>query len=165
MPALPEPKRGEEILIDTTIERDMFNDLAGSFNFTNPRQLLRLRNSYRFLKVMDSEEKYDREILMKILFWQEFLNNWPSIIRDQCEKTVTKKESLGKIEKHEAKQIVQGVQEDISRIIEMPVYEEIERFVRIVVLPHSEEGVLDTREEIEEWRKKREKGEAEGAAG
>ncbi len=145
-----EPKSVEEILKDTTIERDMFSDLAQRFNFTNPRQLLRLRNSYRFLKVMDSEEKYDREILMKILFWQEFLNNWPSIIRDQYEKSVKEQESLAKIEKPEAKQIVQGVQEDILKIIKMPMYGEIESFVRIVVLPHSGEGVLDTRGEIEE---------------
>ena len=140
-----EPKSVEEILKDTTIERDMFSDLAKRFNFTNPRQLLRLRNSYRFLKVMDSDEKYDREILMKILFWQEFLNNWPSNIKYQCEKSVTKQESLEKIEKPEAKQIVQKVQEDISKIIEMHMYEEIERFVNIVVLPHSEGRILDTR--------------------
>ena len=145
-----EPKSVEEVLKDTTVERDMFSDLARRFNFSNPRQLLRLRNSYRFLKVMDSDEKYDREILMKILFWEEFLNNLPSKIRDQCEKSVTKQGSFGKIEKHEAKQIVQDVQEDILKIIEMSMYEEIERFVRIVVLPHGEEGVLDTREEIEE---------------
>ncbi len=140
-----EPKSVEEILKDTTIERDMFSDLAQRFNFTNPRQLLRLRNSYRFLKVMDSDEKYDREILMKILFWQEFLNNWPSNIKYQCEKSVTKQESLEKIEKPEAKQIVQDVQEDISKIIEMHMYEEIERFVHIVVLPHSEGRILETR--------------------
>jgi len=82
---------------------------------------------------------------MKILFWQEFLNNWPSNIRYQCEKSVTNKDSLGKIEKPEAKQIVQDVREDILKIIEMPMYEEIERFVHIVVLPHSEGRILDTR--------------------
>ncbi len=140
-----EPKSVEEILKDTTIERDMFSNLAQRFNFTNPRQLLRLRNSYRFLKVMDSDEKYDREILMKILFWQEFLNNWPSNIKYQCEKSVTKQESLEKIEKPEAKQIVQDVREDILKIVEIPMYEEIERFVHIVVLPHSEGRILDTR--------------------
>ena len=144
-----EPKSVEEILKDTTIERDMFSDLAKRFNFTNPRQLLRLRNSYRFLKVMDSDEKYDREILMKILFWQDFLNNWPSNIRCQCEKSVTNKDSLGKIEKPEAKQIVQDVQEDMLKIIGMSIYEEMERFVHIVVLPHSEGRILGTREEIE----------------
>ena len=63
---------------------------------------------------------------------------------------MTKQESFGKIEKHEAKQIVQGVQEDILKMTKMPMYEEIERFVRIVVLPHSEEGILDTGEEIED---------------
>jgi hypothetical protein len=52
---------------------------------------------------------------------------------------------LEKIEKPEAKQIVQDVQEDISKIIEMHMYEEIERFVHIVVLPHSEGRILDTR--------------------
>jgi len=140
-----EPKSVEEVLKDSTIERDMFSNLAQRFNFTNPRQLLRLRNSYRFLKVMDSDEKYNREILMKILFWQEFLNNWPSNIKYQYEKSVTKQESLEKIEKPEAKQIVQDVQEDISKIIEMHMYEEIERFVHIVVLPHSEGRILDTR--------------------
>ena len=82
---------------------------------------------------------------MKILFWQEFLNNWPSIIRDQCKKSMTKKEYLGKIAEPEAKQIVQDVQEDMLKIIEMSMYEEIERFVHIVVLPHSEGRILDTR--------------------
>jgi len=134
---IEDPKSVEEILKDTTIERDMFSVLAQRFNFANPRQLLRLRNSYRFLKVIDSNEKYDKEILMKNLFWQEFLNNWTSIIRYQCEKSVTEQELLGKIEKPEAKQIVQDVREDILKIIEMPNYSEIERFVHIVVLPHS----------------------------
>jgi hypothetical protein len=83
---------------------------------------------------------------MKTLFWQEFLNNWTSTIRYQCEKSVTEQESL-KIEKREAKQIVQDVLGDIVKIMEMPMYKEIERFVRIVVLPHREGGILDTKEE------------------
>jgi len=132
-----EPKSMEEIIKDTTIERDMFFNLAEKYGFTNPRQLLRLRNSYRFLKVMDLEEKYDREILMKNIFWQEFLNNWTPTIRRQCEKSVADQESLGQIEKPQARQIVENVREEMLGIMEMPMYEEMKQFVRIVVLPHS----------------------------
>ncbi len=39
----------EEEMQDTKDERDEFCDMAKKFEFTNPRQLLRLRNCYRLI--------------------------------------------------------------------------------------------------------------------
>ena len=47
------------------------------------------------------------------------------------------------------------VREDIIKLFNEPEnYAELAEFVRIVVLPHNEEGIIDTKEEIDEWLKK-----------
>ena len=54
------------------------------------------------------------------------------------------------------RRVLNNVKDDIRTLFnEEPTrYEELAKFVRVVVLPHNEEGVLDSAEAIEEWLKK-----------
>ncbi len=47
------------------------------------------------------------------------------------------------------------MRDDIAELFNGENYAELARFVQIVVLPHNEEGVLDTRAEIDEWLRKK----------
>ena len=73
----------QEEMLDTADDRDAFIAYADLFHLTNPRQLLRLRNSFRVLKglmatrskariVPASETEIVQSLLM--LFWLEFLH-------------------------------------------------------------------------------------------
>ena len=78
------PKDFGPEVVETITERDKFYELAVMYKYTNPRQLLRLRNSYRFLKVLNQRKGFEEEFIMKMLFWQEFLHNWPMKARGGC---------------------------------------------------------------------------------
>jgi hypothetical protein len=150
-----EKKRIKEEMQETTDERDKFFDLASKFKFTNPRQLLRLRNSYRLLKGLSSEKEYNREMLMTMLFWQEFLHNWPLRTRNLCISAINDDTIVQKIKPVELQRIVQNINKEISELLlHEEEYVKIARFVRMVILPHNEEGVLDTQEKIGEWLEK-----------
>lgn len=70
-------------------ERDLFAELAEAFELANPRQLLRLHNSYGLLKLLygmrnvlpvkpgEQESDDDKTKLMILLFWKEFDCNHP----------------------------------------------------------------------------------------
>ncbi|MCD8534414.1 MAG: KAP family NTPase [Verrucomicrobia bacterium] len=73
---------------DTNRDKAMFIDLADLFEFSNPRQLIRLRNSFRLAKAFNRIRRYDNELkefglskIMTLLFWEEFLRTQPSQIR------------------------------------------------------------------------------------
>jgi len=54
-----------------------------------------------------------------------------------------------------ARRVLDNVRDDIIKLFNEPEnYSELAEFVRIVVLPHNEEGIIDTKEEINEWLKK-----------
>ncbi len=62
------------------------------------------------------------------------------------------------------RRVLNNMKDDIRTLFnEEPTrYEELAKFVRVVVLPHNEEGVLDNREAINNWmteeeRKRKEK--------
>ena len=59
----------------------------------------------------------------------------------------------------EARKVFKKVKSDISTLFnnEPTRYEQMAKFVRVVVLPHNEEGIVDTKEEIDEWLKKKAK--------
>ncbi len=129
----------------------------GKFKFSNPRQLLRLHNSFRFLKGYGrgKGEGYDTIDILKMLFWQEFLHNWPVNIRSRCMATLIDKVHAEKVEPI-VRKVLNNVRDDITNIFNEPEsYAELAEFVRIVVLPHNEEGIFDTKEEIDEWLKKK----------
>ncbi|MCP4257251.1 MAG: DUF4062 domain-containing protein [Planctomycetes bacterium] len=135
--ATAKPKSAEEILKDTAADRNMFYDLTQEFHFMNPRLLLRLRNSYRFLKVLDSAEVFDRKSLMRMLFWQDFLNSQPPQIQHVCMDVLQGRLTAEKIGKVKVKEIIQSVKEEILKLYQTSECEALENFVRIVVLPHS----------------------------
>jgi hypothetical protein len=66
----------EDLMQDTVEEQELFASLTTAMGLTNPRQLIRLRNSYRLLKGYrrGSEVTWPLlEKLMHCLFWYEFL--------------------------------------------------------------------------------------------
>lgn len=164
----PDPDIKDEpvVIEDTTEEQDEFYRLMGKelFGFSNPRQLLRLHNSFRFLKALGRGAGRGRSTLdlLKMLFWQEFLHNWPMKIRGWCMAALVKEEHVAKIEASDAKKVLENVREEIAELFNKEGYQELAKFVRVVVLPHNEEGVLDSKEDIKNWmteeeRKRKEK--------
>jgi len=142
---------------ETTDERGRFAKLAELFAFDNPRKLLRLRNSYRLLKVLNGKDGYGWESLMEMLFWQEFLHNWSREARNGCMAVLIDEVHIEKA-KPKARGVLENVRDDIVKIFsDQKYYKELAEFVRIVVLPHSEEGIFDSKEEINEWISEKEK--------
>jgi len=142
-----------EAIKDTKSERDEFYKLSGKFNFSNPRQLLRLHNSFRFLKGYGRGvgKRYNTLDMLKMLFWQEFLHNWPMDVRGRCMAALIDGAQIERLEP-EVGRVLKTIRSDIKKLFnERKDYAELADFIRIVVLPHSEEGVLDTQEEIDRW--------------
>ena len=65
-----------EAMRDTTEEREEFERVARASEVHNPRQLRRLRNTYRFIKT--SSASLDWRKLMVMLFWQDCLHSLSS---------------------------------------------------------------------------------------
>ena len=148
-------KKSDDIEIkDRPEEGKEFYRLAGLFEFSNPRQLLRLHNSFRFLKALGRGGENDTLDILRMLFWQEFLHNWPLAVRHACMAVLIDEVHAEKV-KPVARRVMNKVREDIIKLFNEPEnYAELAQFVRIVVLPHNEEGIIDTKEEIDEWLKK-----------
>lgn len=63
-------------------ERNEFARLAKLARMTNPRQLIRMRNSFRLLKALDAihgpwQSNFPPEKLLRMLFWQEYIRSRP----------------------------------------------------------------------------------------
>lgn len=145
----------EKEMVDTTFDRDTFSKLTKSFGFWNPRQLLRLRNSYRMLKALNRMKRYKNESLIKMLFWQEYLHNYPVDVRRKFMASLLHTEAVGDIESISIKQVIENVRDDIITIFEKEDDAgKLAEFVRTVVLPHNEEDVLDSKEAVTERNKK-----------
>ena len=144
-----------EAIKDKKSELKAFYKLVGDYNFSNPRQLLRLHNSFRFLKGYSrvTGVGYSTLEILRMLFWQEFLHNWPMKIRGGCMAALSGMLDVEKLDSR-VRVVMNNVKADILKLFEQPTsYQELADFVRIVVLPHNEEGVLDSAEAIEEWLK------------
>jgi len=136
-------------MLDTEDEYKEFSDLAKKFGFSNPRQLLRLRNSYRFIKALELQKarKKNQELgldkfrdLMRMLFWQEFLFNRPKDLRQACLKAMYEDLDAEKISDEQTKDIIKQVKSLVLESFkDKKIHDETEKDVRIVVLPHSQE--------------------------
>jgi len=128
-----------EILKDSISERDLYRELARRFGFSNPRQLLRLRNSYRLLKVLGRAREFSHKQLMTMLFWQEFLHKWGEEARTEIER-ITYEEHMGKVNLSvRDAEIVDREKIGIRLLFtEKGKYDVAADFVRMVVLPHGE---------------------------
>lgn len=76
-------------MVDTYDERQCFAALTAEYGFNNPRQLRRLHNSYRLLRLLSALSPVPSEIdqsspewLMRVLFWQECLQRYPRDMRE-----------------------------------------------------------------------------------
>lgn len=74
---------------DTNRDKSMFIDLADLFEMSNPRQLIRLRNSYRLAKAFNRIRRYEENLtefglskIMTLMFWEEFLRTQPTELRE-----------------------------------------------------------------------------------
>jgi hypothetical protein len=65
-----------EAMRDTADEREEFERLARASELSNPRQLRRLRNTYRFIKTNSASLEWRK--LMGMLFWQDCLHTLPA---------------------------------------------------------------------------------------
>jgi len=65
-----------EVMRETPDEQSAFSAFAAAAGITNPRQLRRLRNTYRFIKAMAPGLHWRK--LMAMLFWQELLFALPA---------------------------------------------------------------------------------------
>ena len=87
-----------------------------------------------------------------MLFWQEFLHNQRRDVRDVCMAAISDEAYIDKIEDENAKEVISIVRDELNRLFKLDgEYKKIARFVRCVILPHSEEGVFDTLEEVDAW--------------
>ncbi|MZH03169.1 MAG: hypothetical protein F3745_07200 [Nitrospinae bacterium] len=133
----------------TTKERDLFGELAVVFEFSNPRQLLRLRNSYGLLKLLygmhgaisftpyyknlDSGEVKPK--LLILLFWKEFEANHPKWAMQITEPVENSRPEpiAARIYDWLSKSDIGGLNFSLSGLTEMATF--VERFV----LPRGEE--------------------------
>jgi hypothetical protein len=82
-PPAPTPIERETLtavlMRETLDEREHFAALVEGFQFNNPRQMKRLRNTYRLLKVLDHQRSNMQRLKRKMtmLFWQEYLHAAP----------------------------------------------------------------------------------------
>jgi len=131
---------------ETLAECVHFTKLSNDLEFNNPRQLLRLRNTYRLAKSLYPEES-DWERLMEMLFWQEFVHQWPLDVHRDCEDALRGTKVLSHaqtdLSKDQADQIQAGTKamqgvfqarygEDWS------AYEQVAHKVKRLVLPRAE---------------------------
>jgi hypothetical protein len=139
----------EEEMQDTREERDEFYDMAKKFGFTNPRQLLRLRNCYRLIKALELQKARKEKIelgfevlkrFMRMLFWQEFLYNRSKLLRQACVNVLYGNIDAETISDEHTKIIIKKVKSSIiDSFPDQEIYDKIAEVVRIVVLPHSQE--------------------------
>lgn len=135
---------------DTNRDKAMFIDLADLFNITNPRQLIRLRNSYRLAKAFNRIRRYDENLkefglskIMTLLFWEEFLRTSSSDTRKLAKRAIYTNDAIDR--EHFASSIVDGINRirdvfDLSMNDEESVkrtqFRELNDFVNQFLLPY-----------------------------
>lgn len=123
---------------ETKSERERFTQQANKLGFTNPRQLLRLRNCYRMLKLLNRKES-DWGRLMDMLFWQEFLHQWPLSTHRQCEEAVRQKEPYDTILREDVREYAKQAGSTLRKTLgQGEHYDELAESVRRFVLPRNE---------------------------
>lgn len=85
--AAGQAKAIEQEMRDTSDDVGWFRQLATVYRVSNPRQLLRLRNCYRFLKGLNGRLKFglSSRLMLALLFWQEYLNGLAPAVRKLCD--------------------------------------------------------------------------------
>ncbi|MDY7107630.1 MAG: P-loop NTPase fold protein [Planctomycetota bacterium] len=146
-------------MTETTGERGLFEDLAGTHGFANPRSLSRLRNTYRLLKLLDARRpggrQFRNETLLRMMFWQEYLYSAPEEERRKHEHEIWSKPLHQlRLEADDWRDRAAKLRFDMRRYFDalslvrfkevrvMPtdreLYDDASRFVRRVILPYGE---------------------------
>ena len=88
---------------DTNRDKSMFIDLADLFEINNPRQLIRLRNSYRLAKAFNRIRRYDENLtefglskIMTLMFWEEYLRTQTTETREFAQVAIHSNDQIDK---------------------------------------------------------------------
>jgi len=154
----------EGLMQDTAFERDLFADLARDMRFHNPRQLIRLRNSYRLLKGYRHNRKGGElsrglvDSLMHGLFWYEHLYRQQRDDRQRAEIIVWEWSDHPEWEQRAGQQKENPPAVNMARrlMARLPAdgwereYHRLLRTVEMVVLPNADMGLLLSRAQVDE---------------
>ena len=152
-------------MADSAGERLWFEELAGVLGFSNPRQLIRLKNSYRFLKgayhrkgKVGGDGRSACRAMMCALFWSEYLYQLPQLVADEpnrerhhLEVALWERLSSGETGGEEALTAVMAAQfRAVLDEMDRPLgdYFELMRRVAMVVMPSAQGGVFLTKEAL-----------------
>ncbi len=124
---------------DTAAESDHFIQLLTGFGLANPRQLTRLHNSYRLLKLLRAlhQVQASNEQLLAMLFWLEHLNSAKPQQRAALEAQLLGRTAPSGPPNALSQQISALRQQFVLQDGDTSVYNELNLFVRRLVLPHS----------------------------
>ena len=151
--------KAQAIMLDTRDELEWFQNLVHLMAFNNPRLLIRLKNSYRFLKGSlhaKGRGKHDNKAackrMMHALFWREYLyqlplNDTPNDRRHA--EHILWKALRGEQHTNDEKQTTAyTIANKLVPLLEQPVetaYKELMEQVALVILPSSQSGILLTK--------------------
>lgn len=138
-------------MADTAEERDGFHDLAVAHGFFNPRQLIRLRNSYRLLKLLEAQvargvsadQRISQEQMMRMIFWQDFLQGFAREERERLTRWLLHEEPLKEI-LPQAQEVIDRVTEPLRKSLgedsaaRETAHERSARFASLLVLPRGD---------------------------
>ncbi len=154
------------LMRDTAEERDEFRALALEFEFINPRQLIRLKNSYRVLKGMrhDSDQLNSiaecHELLLG-LFWSEYLFQMPVEINGQIEQGRRHAELLMMSALDSQSEVIDEIHASVgkrfARLFEnvddkLNSYFELMKTVSLVVLSSAQGGLLLSEKAVTDYK-------------
>ena len=167
----------EAVMQDSAFERDLFAELTWDMSFHNPRQLIRLRNSYRLLKGYRHSRAGGPvdvrwvENLLHGLFWYEFLYQqkladrrlaelvaWQWSGRDWEKGAVQKSVEVGEKTAasnngRPANPPVVNMSRRLNRLFAGDAwddgYADLMRTVQMVVLPNAQMGLLLSRHDVD----------------
>jgi hypothetical protein len=134
----------DEEMKDTARDRDDFVRWARLYQMSNPRRLLRLRNSCRFLKGWNRAGGFDLDPrrMLALLFWLEYLNELPPELHRQCQAGLEKEWSPESEVDEGTREIVDAARRQWQELFGQPFSESKEgtliSLVERVILPYHE---------------------------
>lgn len=129
----------------TAEEQQLFSRLASEHRFTNPRLLLRLRNGYRLLRLIEAQtgqRPLPLPLLMRAIFWQEFLHQWPREIRGRLEAALRSPEPQNDLPEP-AREVLRTVAPELQRLLgegapAQLAYQNMTDLAARLILPHGD---------------------------
>lgn len=157
----------QTLMMDRREELEQFQRLASDLEFSNPRQLVRLKNAYRVLKGINlsapKDSPFEHHALMLGLFWAEYLLQFPLENKATPEQGRRHQELalVEAISKHAAPAdgVIKKMSEHFSDWLQKQIegesrrlYFELMQLVSVAVLGSAEGGLLLSREALERYK-------------